>query len=44
MVRFSCKARKTNHIPLFAREVCLHPEYFRESYGLSDYVTFTESF
>ncbi|MDZ7878334.1 MAG: hypothetical protein U5L45_11715 [Saprospiraceae bacterium] len=37
MVRFSGKARKTNHIPFFASEVCLHPESLRESYGLSDY-------
>ncbi|MDZ7879904.1 MAG: hypothetical protein U5L45_19660 [Saprospiraceae bacterium] len=37
MVRFSGFARKTNHIPLFASEVCLHPEYLRETYGLSNY-------
>ncbi|MDZ7876369.1 MAG: hypothetical protein U5L45_01800 [Saprospiraceae bacterium] len=43
MVRFSGFARKTNHIPLFATEVCLHPEYLRESYGLNNYNYFIPS-
>ncbi|MDZ7879027.1 MAG: hypothetical protein U5L45_15200 [Saprospiraceae bacterium] len=41
MVRFSGKARKTNHLSFIASEVCLHPESLRESYGLNNYDFFT---